>query len=48
MNYEMFQNYSRVFRFDKVKIIGKEVCFDGEWIHIVCMGQKEDGTYICI
>ena len=48
MNYEMFQNYSSVFRFDKVKIIGKEVCFGGEWIHIVCMGQKEDGTYICI
>lgn len=48
MNYEMFHSYSKVFRYDEVRIIGKDLCVDGEWIHIVGMTRKEEQAYLCI
>lgn len=48
MNYEMFQTYMKVFRFDEVRIIGKDICIDDEWIHIVGMGRKKEGSYLYI
>ena len=48
MNYDMFQSYREVFRLDEVRIIGKDVCINDEWIHIVGMGRKPEGIYFCI
>lgn len=44
----MFCNYSGVFRYEEVKIIGKDLCVDGRWIHIVSMGRREGNAYLCI
>lgn len=48
MNYELFQSYQKAFYFDEVKIIGKDVCLDGEWIHVVGMGRKAEGAFLYI
>lgn len=48
MNYETFQTYMEVFHFEEVKIIGKDLCLDGEWIHVVGMGRKKEGTFFYI
>lgn len=48
MNYDMFHTYMNVFRFDEVKVIGKDICVDGQWIHIACMGRKKEEAYFCI
>lgn len=44
----MFQGYQKAYHFDEVKIIGKDVCLDDVWIHIVGMGRKTEGTYLYI
>lgn len=46
MNYDTFQSYMEVFRFEEVSIIGKDISIDGEPVHIVGMGRKKEGTVL--
>ncbi len=42
MNYEVFQTYLKIFRFDEVKVIGKDVMLDDTCIHVVGMGFRRE------
>lgn len=40
MNYETFKGYREAFSFDEIKVVGKDVCLDGTWVHFAGMGRK--------
>ncbi|MEZ3477055.1 MAG: hypothetical protein K1W08_00405 [Lachnospiraceae bacterium] len=42
MNYEVFQTYLKIFRFDEVKVIGKDVMLGDVCIHVVGMGFRRE------
>ena len=48
MNYNTFQSYMEAFRLEEVSIIGKDIFIDGEQIHMIGMGRKEEGTFLYI
>lgn len=52
LNYEVFQTYLKIFRFDEVKVIGKDVMLGDVCIHIVGMGLRKEscnkGPYLYI
>ena len=42
LNYEVFQTYLKIFRFDEVKVIGKDVMLGDVCIHVVGMGFRRE------
>lgn len=44
MNYDVFQTYLKIFRFDEVKTIGKDVMLDDVCIHIVGLGLRKESS----
>lgn len=40
MNYKMFKGCWEAFSFDEIKVVGKDVCLDGAWVHFAGMGRK--------
>lgn len=45
MDYDMFLKYQEIYRFDEAKIIGKDVCTDEGWIHIVGLTRRAAGKH---
>lgn len=43
MDYQLFQTFLKISRFDEIQIIGKDVMLDDACIHIVGMGLRKEG-----
>lgn len=48
MDYKTFQEYREIYRFDEAKIIGKDICTDDGWIHIVSLTRRDHKAYLCV
>lgn len=48
MDYKTFQQYQEIYRFDEAKIIGKDICTDDGWIHIVSLTRRDHKAYFYV
>lgn len=48
MDYKTFQEYQEIYRFDEARIIGKDICTDDGWIHIVSLTRRNHKAYLYV